>query len=66
MKKKNKKKEIIGKIQRFDPKPNLGLTAEQIQQRNQQNLINVSNIKTSKSIGSILFKNIFTFFNTRK
>ena len=51
------------KITRFNPKPENGLTSEQVNQRIQENLLNVSNIKTNKTIGSIFFKNIFTFFN---
>lgn len=51
------------KITRFNPKPDLGLTSAQVEQRTSENLVNVSNIKTSKSIGGILCKNIFTFFN---
>ena len=62
-KRKTNKNDTSKKIVRFNPKPNQGLSSEQIAQRNQENLVNVSNIKTSKSIGSILFKNIFTFFN---
>ena len=66
-----RKKEVVveEKVNRFEtavryfPDSKHGLTAEQVQQRNAENLTNVSNIKTSKSIGSILFKNIFTFFN---
>ena len=64
---KNKKKKTTNlkatKPTRFNPKPETGLTAEQISKRVQENLVNVSNIKTSKSIGNILIKNIFTFFN---
>ena len=63
MKKKNSNKKTEKKITRFNPNHETGLTAEQINQRIAENLVNVSNIKTSKSIGSILFKNIFTFFN---
>ncbi len=62
-KSKNKKTESTKKISRFEPKPEIGLTSDQVNKRTQENLVNVSNIKTSKSIGSILFKNIFTFFN---
>ena len=65
MKKKNNKptNSKTNKPTRFNPKPETGLTAEQINKRVQENLVNVSNIKTSKSIGNILIKNIFTFFN---
>lgn len=61
--KKSNKTKVESSISRFNPKPNEGLSAKQIQQRTDEGLVNVSNIKTSKSIGSILFKNIFTFFN---
>jgi len=61
--KKLKKSEPKRKITRFEPKPEIGLTSEQVNKRIQENLVNLSNIKTSKSVGSILFKNIFTFFN---
>lgn len=50
-------------ISRFNPKPNEGLKPEQIKKRTEAGLVNVSNIKTNKSIGGILAKNIFTFFN---
>lgn len=62
-KKKTSKNKSNDKITRFNPEPNVGLTSAQVEQRTQQNLVNVSSIKTSKSIGNILFKNIFTFFN---
>ena len=63
MKKKNSNANKKVKIERFNPKSDVGLTIEQINQRTAENLVNVSNIKTSKTIKSILFKNIFTFFN---
>ncbi len=50
-------------IVRFDPDASLGLNAEQINRRKEQNLVNVSKLKTSKSLWSIFAKNIFTFFN---
>ena len=63
MKKKKSNSKVAKKITRFNPKPDTGLTIDQINSRVAQNLVNVSNVKTNKSIGSILFKNIFTFFN---
>ena len=51
------------KITRYNPKPEVGLEQSQINERIENNLVNVSNVKTGKSIGSILVKNIFTFFN---
>ncbi len=62
--KKNKQKEKSNeKIKRFNPEPTEGLNVKQVQERVEQNLVNISNIKTTKSVWSILFKNIFTFFN---
>ncbi len=58
------KKEIEPKAHtRFNPKPDEGLNEKQIQQRINENLVNISKVKTSKSLGSIFAKNIFTFFN---
>ncbi|MFQ6752111.1 MAG: HAD-IC family P-type ATPase [Clostridia bacterium] len=62
MKKKTKSKSTKT-INRFNPKPDVGLSEKQVKERTDANLVNVSNVKTSKSIGSILAKNIFTFFN---
>ena len=50
-------------VARFHPKPTEGLNSNQIKKRMEDNLVNISNVKTSKSIGGILAKNIFTFFN---
>lgn len=49
--------------ERFTPLPNEGLTTEQIDSRNAQNLVNSVEKKYSKSYFSIFFGNIFTFFN---
>jgi len=61
--KKSHKSNNSKSITRYSPNPNTGLTTPEIEKRIEQNLVNVSSVKTSKSIGSILFKNIFTFFN---
>jgi len=65
--KKNNKQKIIKKssneVSRFKPKPEEGLSSEQVSKRIEQKLVNISTVKTSKSIGKILFTNIFTFFN---
>ena len=61
--KKKNKRTLTQNITRFNPKPNTGLTQKQIQQRSEENLVNISNIKTTKSLWSIFAKNIFTFFN---
>lgn len=61
--KKNKEKNNASSIKRFNPDFNVGLTNSQIQTRINQNLTNATNEKPTKSVGKILFKNIFTFFN---
>ena len=65
MKNKNQTKtnKVNNNIERFNPKPNEGLNDKQIKLRNEQKLLNISSVKTSKSIGKIFFSNIFTFFN---
>ncbi len=62
---KNNKSKITTKkpISHFNPKPNEGLNLKQVEQRISEGLVNVSKIKTSKSLGSIFAKNILTFFN---
>ena len=57
------KKQTSQKAKRINPDSSIGLTSQQVKERIDQKLVNVSTIKTSKSIGMILFKNIFTFFN---
>lgn len=61
--KSNLKNKTQKNITRYKPKANEGLSGEQVKKRTEENLVNISNVKTTKSIGSILFKNIFTFFN---
>jgi len=58
-----KDKKNVQKIKRFNPEVNVGLTSNQIDERIAQNLTNASEQKQTKSVGKILFKNIFTFFN---
>lgn len=60
---KNNKIKVNHNITRFKPKPEEGLNEKQVAKRIEEHLVNVSNIKTTKSIGSILVKNILTFFN---
>ncbi len=59
---KNNRTKVIG-ITRFNPDPNFGLKAEQIQSRVEEGLTNSEEVTTSKSYKKIFFKNIFTFFN---
>ena len=61
--KKNKSKLDSHSIIRFNPDPKVGLTANEVNKRNEENLLNISKLKTSKSLASIFIKNIFTFFN---
>ena len=62
-KKKKNQTENNKKITRFNPSHEVGLKQSQIDDRIRDNLVNVSNVKTSKTVGEILVKNIFTFFN---
>lgn len=57
------KKQTATTYSRYNPKLDVGLTSEQVSKRTEENLVNISSVKTCKSIGSILLKNIFTFFN---
>lgn len=57
------KKQTATTYSRYNPKLDVGLTSEQVSKRTEENLVNISSVKTCKTIGSILFKNIFTFFN---
>lgn len=61
--KNQKNSRAISSIKRFNPDVNVGLNAEQVQERINQNLTNNTETKSSRSVGKILFKNIFTFFN---
>ena len=58
-KSKEEKKEII----RYNTDIRTGLTAQQIAERKEHGLINVVNNKNNKTYRSIIFGNIFTFFN---
>ena len=50
-------------VERFDPSPDRGLSAEQVETRFSQLLFNDVNKKYSKSYASIFVGNICTFFN---
>jgi len=58
-----KKKDKLKEIERFNPAVKVGLTAEQVQSRIDDNIVNVVNSKNTKTYKSIIFGNIFTFFN---
>ncbi|MDE7083562.1 MAG: HAD-IC family P-type ATPase [Clostridia bacterium] len=57
------KKAVSTKVDRFSPKLNKGLTAEQVETRFKQFLFNDTNKKYSRSYASIFVGNICTFFN---
>ena len=61
--KKKREKNNKTNITRYNPKPEVGLTNAQVEERTQNNLLNISTVKTNKTIGGIFAKNIFTFFN---
>ena len=64
MKKKIKvKTKQTSNITRYNPKPEEGLNEKQVKNRIDNNLLNISTVKTNKTIGSIIAKNVFTFFN---
>ena len=51
------------KAYRYDPDPDMGLTAEQVAKRTQDGYVNNAVNSTSKSVGKIIASNIFTYFN---
>ena len=56
---KKKKKKII----RYNTNVEAGLTSEVVEHRKLQNLSNTKSVGSTKSIPSIIFSNVFTFFN---
>jgi len=59
----NKKRVPLSEIERINALYNVGLTSDQAIQRESQGYENSIKDKNAKTIGSILFTNIFTFFN---
>lgn len=57
------KGEARAKVTRFNTSIKTGLNDEQLDLRQQQGLVNLNNIKTTKSYFAIIAGNIFTFFN---
>ena len=57
------KRAVSSKVDRFSPKLNKGLTAQQVETRFKQFLFNDTNKKYSRSYASIFIGNICTFFN---
>jgi len=60
--KKSSKKETYD-IPRYDVDIKKGLTAEQVAERVEHGIVNVSDIEHGKSVLSIVITNVFTFFN---
>lgn len=58
-----KKKEVKKDIKRVEADINIGLTSNQVKERIEANLVNTTQVKTTKSYFSIIVKNLFTFFN---
>ena len=59
--KKKKSKEI--EIERYNPNVKIGLTTDQVNERVENGLVNVVKSKNTKTYKSIIFGNVFTFFN---
>ncbi len=57
------KGEARARVSRFNTTIKTGLNDEQLDLRQQQGLVNLNNIKTTKSYWAIFLGNIFTFFN---
>lgn len=60
---KKKKKNKNVEIERYNPNPKVGLTNEQVAERVENKLQNIVANKNTKTYQSIIFGNIFTFFN---
>ncbi len=64
---KTKRKKIVASdistAQRFNPSPESGLNAEQLQKRGEDGFVNIPPKRSGKTYRSIFFSNIFTFFN---
>lgn len=50
-------------IERYNPDVHVGLTTDDVEQRQLAGLVNLSAKGSTKTIGSIIFSNVFTFFN---
>lgn len=54
---------MVSKIERFNPSIRNGLSYKQVEQRYEENLVNIDTSIPTKSIKRILFENFFTLFN---
>ena len=51
------------KLVRYETDPELGLSEDIVEKRILDNLTNQTTVKTTQSVASIIFSNVFTFFN---
>lgn len=58
----NKANKLLN-AQRFDPEVEMGLTLEQVKQRNDEELTNKQSGKSTKSYWNIIYTNVFTLLN---
>lgn len=62
--KKEAKKGLQSKVlNRYDPDPAVGLSAAQVAERTEQGAVNATKNNSGKTYGSIIYNNVFTFFN---
>ncbi|MFA7417217.1 MAG: HAD-IC family P-type ATPase [Acholeplasma sp.] len=50
-------------IERYNPEVDRGLTTDDVEKRHLAGLVNLSDKGSTKTVGSIVFSNVFTFFN---
>lgn len=56
-------KHLPDDIKRFTPNPSVGLLNPQVNQRVEEGLVNTTKSSNSKSVGKIIYENVFTYFN---
>jgi cation-transporting ATPase E len=56
-----KRDEIL--VERYNPEVAVGLTSDHVEQRQLAGLVNISEKGSTKTLGGIIFSNVFTFFN---
>ena len=50
-------------MERYNPEVAVGLTSDHVEQRQLAGLVNISEKGSTKTLGGIIFSNVFTFFN---
>ena len=51
------------KAERINPDPDMGLSAEQVEERTRGGFVNITTNKSTKSTAQIIISNVFTYFN---